>query len=48
MPSSDMAQMMQRLTEHSAYMETLADQATLSQEMLRHQKMVDEMLQLVQ
>ena len=47
-PSSDMAQMMQRITEHSAYMETLKDQATLTQEMLRHQKMLDEMLQLMQ
>jgi hypothetical protein len=47
-PSSDMAQMMQRITEHSAYMETLTDQATLTQEMLRHQKMLDEMLQLMQ
>ena len=33
-----MAQMMQRITAHSAYMETLTDQATLTQEMLRHQK----------
>jgi hypothetical protein len=47
-PSSDMAQMMQRITAHSAYMETLTDQATLTQEMLRHQKMLDEMLQLMQ
>jgi hypothetical protein len=46
--SSDMVQMMQRITEHSAYMETLTDQATLTQEMLRHQKMLDEMLQLMQ
>ena len=47
-PSSDMAQMMQRITEHTAYMETLTDQAALTQEMLRHQKMLDEMLQLMQ
>ena len=47
-PSSDMAQMMHRITEHSAYMETLTDHATLTQEMLRHQKMLDEMLQLMQ
>ena len=47
-PSSDMAQMMRRITEHSASMETLKDQATLTQEMLRHQKMLDEMLQLMQ
>jgi len=46
-PSSDTAQMMQRITEHSAYMETLKDQATLTQEMLRHQKMLDEILQLM-
>lgn len=47
-PNSDMAQMMQRIAEHSTYMETLKDQATLTQEMLRHQKMLDEMLQLMQ
>jgi hypothetical protein len=47
-PSSDMAQVMQRISAHSAYMETLTDQATLTQEMLRHQKMLDEMLQLMQ
>ena len=47
-PSGDMAQMMQRIAEHSAYMETLTDQATLAQEMLRHQKMLDQMLQLMQ
>lgn len=47
-PSSDTAQMMQRIAEHSAYMETLTDQATLAQEMLRHQKMLDQMLQLMQ
>jgi hypothetical protein len=47
-PSSDMVQMMHRITEHSAYMETLKDQATLTQEMFRHQKMLDEMLQLMQ
>ena len=46
-PSSGMAQMMLRIMEHSAYMETLKDQATLTQEMLRHQKMLDEMLQLM-
>ena len=46
--NSDMAQMMQRLAEHSAYMETLKDPVTLTQEMLRHQKMLDEMLQLMQ
>ena len=45
---SDMTQMMQRITEHSAYMETLQDKAVLAQEMLRHQKMLDQMLQLMQ
>ena len=44
----DMTQMMQRITEHSAYMETLQDKAVLAQEMLRHQKMLDQMLQLMQ
>jgi hypothetical protein len=47
-PGTDMEQMMQRITEHSAYMETLKDQAALAQEMLRHQKMLDQMLQLMQ
>jgi hypothetical protein len=47
-PGGDMAQMMQRIAEHSAYMETLQDQAALAQEMLRHQKMLDQMLQLMQ
>jgi hypothetical protein len=44
----DMTQMMQRITEHSAYMETLQDKVALAQEMLRHQKMLDQMLQLMQ
>jgi hypothetical protein len=44
----DMTQLMQRITEHSAYMETLQDKAVLAQEMLRHQKMLDQMLQLMQ
>jgi hypothetical protein len=47
-PGGDMAQMMQRIVEHSAYMETLQDKAALAQEMLRHQKMLDQMLQLMQ
>jgi hypothetical protein len=47
-PGGDMTQMMQRITEHSAYMETLQDKAVLAQEMLRHQKMLDQMLQLMQ
>ena len=47
-PSHDMAQMMQQIAEHSTYMETLKDQTILTQEMLRHQKMLDEMLQLMQ
>ena len=44
----DVEQMMQRLTEHSKYMETMHDQAVLGQEMLRHQKMLDQMLELMQ
>ena len=48
MGNGDMRQMMQRITEHSAYMETLQDQTVLAQEMLRHQKMLDQMLQLMQ
>jgi hypothetical protein len=47
-PGDDMQQMMQRLAEHSAYMETLQDKTLLAQEMLRHQKMLDQMLQLMQ
>jgi hypothetical protein len=47
-PGSDTEQMMQRLAEHSAYMETLQDKAAVAQEMLRHQKMLDQMLQLMQ
>jgi len=47
-PGGDMTQMMQRIAEHSAYMETLQDKAALAQEMLRHQKMLDQMLQLMQ
>jgi len=46
-PGGDMTQMMQRIAEHSAYMETLQDKAALAQEMLRHQKMLDQMLQLM-
>lgn len=47
-PGSDTEQMMQRLAEHSAYMETLQDKTAVAQEMLRHQKMLDQMLQLMQ
>ena len=46
-PMSDMDQMMKRITEHSTYMETVNDPATFRQEMLRHQKMLDQMLQLM-
>lgn len=45
---SDMDQMMQRIAEHSRYMETIQDRAALGQEMLRHQKMLDQMLELIQ
>ena len=47
-PSSDMGQMMQRIAEHSTFMETIQDRGALAQEMLRHQKMLDQMLQLMQ
>ena len=47
-PGSDREQLMARIAEHSAYMETIKDQALLAQEMLRHQKMLDQMLQLMQ
>lgn len=46
--SNQMTQMMQRISEHSAYMETIKDRTQLSKEMLRHQKMVDQMLQIMQ
>ena len=45
---SDMDQMMKRIAEHSTYMETVNDQAAFQQEMLRHQKMLDQMMQLMQ
>lgn len=45
---SDTDQMMQRIAEHSRYMETMQDRTTLAQEMLRHQKMLDQMLELMQ
>ena len=44
----DTDQMMQRIAEHSRYMETMQDRTTLAQEMLRHQKMLDQMLELMQ
>jgi hypothetical protein len=44
----DMEQLMRALAQHSAYMETIQDQALLAQEILRHQKMLDQMLQLTQ
>jgi hypothetical protein len=43
--AADLEQMMQRITEHSAYMETLTDQTLLNQEMVRHQQMLDQMLE---
>ena len=46
--SDEMKQMMQRIAEHSAYMETLKDRTQLSKEMLRHQRMLDQMLELMQ
>lgn len=45
---SDMDQMMKRIAEHSSYMETIQDPAAIQQEMLRHQKMLDQMLRLMQ
>jgi hypothetical protein len=46
--TSDMDQMMKRITEHSTYMQTVKDQTAFQQEMLRHQKMLDQMMQLIQ
>ena len=46
--SNEMKQMMQRIVEHSAYMETIKDRAQLTKEMLRHQRMLDQMLQIMQ
>jgi hypothetical protein len=47
-PSAEMEQVMKRIAAHSAYMETIQDQALLVQEMLRHQRMLDQMLMLMQ
>jgi hypothetical protein len=43
-----MEQMLQQITEHSASMDTLQDRAVLAQEMLEHQKMLDQMLARLQ
>jgi hypothetical protein len=43
-----MEQMLQQITEHSAYMDTLQDRAVLAQEMLQHQKMLDQMRERLQ
>jgi hypothetical protein len=43
-----MEQMLQRITEHSAYMDTLQDREVLTQEMRQHQKMLDQMLKRMQ
>ena len=40
-------ELLQRSAEHAASMETLQDKATLVQEMFRHQKLLDQMLQLM-
>ena len=45
---ADMDQMMKRIAEHSTYMDTVKDPRTFQQEMLRHQKMLDQMMQLMQ
>jgi hypothetical protein len=47
-PTGDMEQMMQRVAQHSAYMDTIKNPATLNQEMVRHQKMIDQMMLLMQ
>lgn len=47
-PSRDMDEMMRRIAEHSAALEKIQDRTMLAQEMLRHQKMLDQMLQLLQ
>ena len=46
--TADMDQMMKRIAEHSTYMETVKDPRAFQQEMLRHQKMLDQMMQLMQ
>jgi hypothetical protein len=43
-----MEQMLQEITAHSAYLDTLQDQAVLGQEMRRHQQMLDQMLERMQ
>jgi len=46
--TSDMEQMMQQIAQHSAYMDTIKSPVMLSQEMVRHQKMIDQMMLLTQ
>jgi len=46
--SSEREQLMQRIAKHAAYMETIQDKTLLAQEMLRHHKLLDQMLQLIQ
>jgi hypothetical protein len=41
-------QMLQQISEHSAYMDTLQDRAVLAQEMFQHQKMLDQMFERLQ
>jgi hypothetical protein len=46
--SGEREQLMQRIAEHAACMETMQDKALLVQEMLRHHKLFAQMLQLIQ
>jgi len=46
--SGEREQLMQRIAEHAASRETIQDKALLVQEMLRHHKLLDQMLQLIQ
>jgi hypothetical protein len=46
--TAEMDQLMRRITEHSTYMETVTNPSTFQSEMLRHQKMLDQMMQLMQ
>jgi hypothetical protein len=45
---ADLELMLQRLREHSVSMETITDRALLTQEMRRHQQMLDQMLERLQ
>jgi hypothetical protein len=46
--AKELEQALQWLTEHSAYMETMQDRSRMLKEMLRHHRMLDQTLELMQ